>query len=450
MAEPRVLVLDETNGQNVGNRIHAILERTNAYRVVLVSSTGHVRTDGAPDLGIVVLPCDADSAVRRLEEVRTAWRDVPLLPVLQPGQLVDELDERLPSVRDFLVVPLREDEVRCRVARLANAGSREAVRADVTEALGLAQLIGDDPAFVKLKRQIQLAARCESTVLLTGETGTGKERCARALHYLSARADKPFIPVNCGAIPAELFENELFGHLKGAFTGAVATHRGLISEAEGGTLLLDEIETLTPASQVKLLRFLQDHSYYAVGSARPRQANVWIVASTNAELMSKVKEGTFREDLYYRLAVINLFVPPLRDRKGDIPTLASYFWSVYAPRAGRSERNLSAQVMNALLRHSWPGNVRELENAVQQIAVLTELDTVRPEDVPVARPHAGARRVRDSFAREKAAAIEAFEKTYVTELLREHRGNVTHAARQARTDRRAFGRLVKKYGIAKP
>ncbi len=447
MVDPLVLVIDGTDDQRAGSEIRAILDRAQNYRVVLTRSAAGASgmAGGVPDLVVLVLPTDARASERLADDMYDQWRDVPVVPVIGPGRSIEELDTRLPSMRDFLVVPLREDEVLRRVSRLTHVRSREMVRADVAEAVGLAQLIGDDPAFVKLKRQIQLAARYESTVLLTGETGTGKERCARALHYLSARAEKPFIPLNCGAIPVELFESELYGHHKGAFTGAVSAHQGLIASAEGGTLFLDEVETLTPASQVKLLRFLQDHTYYAVGSVRPRQANVWVVAATNVELSSKVADGSFRQDLFYRLAVINLFVPPLRERVRDIATLADHFWRVYAPRAGRTERSLSPQVMAALCRHTWPGNVRELENAIQQIAVLTEFDAVRPEDVPAAKCGSG-----DSFAHAKAAAIEEFERAYVTRLLREHRGNVTHAAREARTDRRAFGRLIKKYGIAKP
>jgi DNA-binding NtrC family response regulator len=284
--------------------------------------------------------------------------------------------------------------------------------------------------------------------LLTGETGTGKERCARALHYLSRRSGKPFLPVNCGAVPVELFESELYGHQKGAFTGAIVARQGLIAEAEGGTLMLDEIETLSMAAQVKLLRFLQDQTYYAVGSARPKQANVWIIASTNVELPLMIKEGTFREDLYYRLAVIRLDLPPLRERIADIRLLASHFWSMHAAKAGRSDLHLSSQVMDAFCQHSWPGNVRELENVIQQLAVLTESHEVRPEDIPIPRTN-GNKSDSHSFAEKKADAIEEFERNYITELLRTHGGNVTRAAHEAKKDRRALGRLIKKYQIVK-
>jgi two-component system response regulator GlrR len=308
-------------------------------------------------------------------------------------------------------------------------------------------MIGEHPVFAALKRKISSVAQFESTVLLTGETGTGKERFARALHYSSRRAGKPFLAVNCGAIPEDLIESELYGHRKGAFTGAFTTQPGLIAEAANGTLFLDEIETLSLAGQVKLLRFLQDQTYYPVGSSVPRQANVWILASTNIELPRKIQDGTFREDLYYRLAVISLALPPLRERKSDIPLLAAHFWKLYSARAGRGSRDLSREVIDALCEHSWPGNVRELENVVQQLAVLTETDDVRPEDLSI--PRVVTNRSRVSFSQMKARIIEEFERGYITDLLRLHRGNVTHAAREAGKDRRALGRLIKKYRIAK-
>jgi two-component system response regulator GlrR len=254
--------------------------------------------------------------------------------------------------------------------------------------------------------------------------------------------------VNCGAIPIDLFESELYGHRRGAFTGAVSGEPGLIAEAEGGTLFLDEVETLSMASQVKLLRFLQDQVYYPVGSAKPKQANVWILASTNIELPLKIQDGTFREDLYYRLAVINLALPPLRQRPADIPLLASHFWKIYSARAGRMYEPLSARVLAALGRHDWPGNVRELQNVIQQLA-LSESEDLQPEDLAIPRARVPVEPVVGSFAQRKAGVIADFEKRYLTELLRVHSGNVTHAAQEARKDRRALGRLIKKHRIAK-
>lgn len=400
-----------------------------------------------PQVVILIAPADGSQAQEFLSQLGSLDVRTSVLIVCRPEQAIDSLTGSSPVFHDFLFTPLDEGELRFRVRRLLESGHRHTAVRKAAEACGLAQLIGEDPKLINLKRRIPAVARFDSTVLLTGETGTGKERFARALHYSSHRASKPFLPVNCGAIPIELFESELYGHRRGAFTGAVNGQPGLIAEAEGGTLFLDEVETLSIASQVKLLRFLQDHVYYPVGSAKPKQANVWILASTNIELPLKIKDGTFREDLYYRLAVIGLALPPLRQRQGDIALLASHFWKIYSARAGRNYEPLSSKVMTALCRHDWPGNVRELQNVIQQLA-LSESEEVRPEDLTI--PGLGVPVAADgSFAQRKAAVIADFEKRYLTDLLRVHSGNVTLAAQEARKDRRALGRLIKKHRIAK-
>jgi DNA-binding NtrC family response regulator len=450
MGQPNITILDGELNQRVGFQLKEILQREGAYKINIVGASlvgqSELRS-AAPSLIIPVLPPTWKNARQLLSELRPRHNAIPLLPVITSDALDEGFAAGLVDTQDFLVMPLRATEVSFRVRRLTG-GDREPATPTDLAARGLAQVIGEHPVFVNLKRKISSVAQFESTVLLTGETGTGKERFARALHYSSRRAGNPFLAVNCGAIPEHLFESELYGHRKGAFTGACAAQPGLIAEAENGTLFLDEIETLSLPGQVKLLRFLQDQTYYPVGSAQLRKANVWILGSTNVELPRKIQEGTFREDLYYRLAVITLALPPLRERKSDIRLLAAHFWKVYSARAGRGNGDLPSEVMDALCQHSWPGNVRELENVVQQLAVLSESDKVRPEDLPI--PRVVNNRSRVSFAQMKARIIEEFERSYLTELLRLHRGNVTRAAREAGKDRRALGRLIKKYSIAKP
>ncbi|HXI23147.1 MAG TPA: sigma-54 dependent transcriptional regulator [Pyrinomonadaceae bacterium] len=455
MAQVNIIIVDANERQQVGADLKRILWSDKLYDVALINGSfkgqRHFNRSSLR-LVILVLPPIRKHAEKLLMELRSAPGQTPLLPVIDANVSTEELGDWIGWAEDFLVMPLRAAEVCARVRRLAGLEkpvlSRSAIN-ETLEAQALAQLIGEDQEFVSLKRRIPSVARFESTVLLTGETGTGKERFARALHYSSRRAAKPFLAVNCGAIPLDLLESELYGHQKGAFTGAFAAQTGLVAEAERGTLFLDEIETLSLGSQVKLLRFLQDWTYYPIGSARVKQADVWIVASTNVELPTKIKEGTFREDLFYRLAVISLALPPLRQRKTDIPLLAAHFWKMYAPKAGRSREDLSAEVMDALCEHSWPGNVRELENVVQQLAVLTESNRVGLDDLRIPRASPRSDRSRISFAQKKAGVIEEFERSYITELLQLHQGNVTHAAQEARKDRRALGRLIKKYQITK-
>lgn len=452
MSKPKIIIIGEMDAEPLGAEIHAIIERDNRYDVYLAAALPSSWTawDSRPDLIILLLPASREKATSLLSNVRASNADTPILPVLRSDDLNMMLDELSQSTQDFLVTPLRPIEVFTRVERLVSWSKKEKwykPRGRMAQSVELARLIGDDPIFVALKRKLPLVARHGAPVLLTGETGTGKELCARALHYLSPRADKPFLPVNCGAIPSELFESELFGHQRGAFTGAWAAQTGLVEEAEGGTLFLDEIESLGLAAQVKLLRFMEELTYHSLGSPKARQADVWIITATNLDLKEKIRQGAFREDLFYRLAVMNLTLPPLRARRVDIPLLVSYFWSRYAePQAGR-ERRLSPRAMEALYQYAWPGNIRELENVIQQLLVLTDIQIIEPEDLPISLPVSLNTSPDLSLHQARAQIIAQFEKSYITAALRANHGNVTRAAKTAKTDRRNFGRLMKKYQI---
>ena len=453
MVRARVFVIDEHEGQELGTQVKAILEQGNLYRVHLMDTPHLQATDvlaTPPDLIIPVISASKEMA-EKLSEFSKLGVRVTLLPIIKLEDLGTIFDEGFLQVNDFLVTPLRKAEVRARVRRLlfgCRAQERSSNREALNRPVGLDHLLGKDPVFLEIKRRVPLVAQFESPVLITGETGTGKEMCARALHYLSHRSGKPFLPVNCGAIPVELFENELFGHQKGAFTSASTAQLGLIAEAEGGTLFLDEIETLSPQAQAKLLRFVQDQSYYVVGSPKPKRANVWIIASTNVDLPCRVQAGSFREDLFYRLAVMTLSLPPLRQRPLDVPLLAAHFLTRHTKQPGSKPKQLSPRALQAFCQYSWPGNVRELENLIQQLIVFVGADTIEPEHLPIPVRLSPIESGGSSFKNAKTAAIEQFEKSYVEELLRIHQGNVTQAARDAKKERRAFGRLIKKYHIS--
>lgn len=447
----KILILSAEEGHPLSSAISDSLKSDSTFSLSIACGnvlSNHLTGESVPHVVILLVPAGVSQTEEFLNQLGSLDVRTSVLVICGSEQPIDSLTGSITVFHDFLFTPLDEGELLYRVRRLINSGHRHTAVRKAAEACGLAQLIGEDPKLINLKRRVPIVARFDSTVLLTGETGTGKERFARALHYSSPRASKPFLPVNCGAIPIDLFESELYGHRRGAFTGAVSAEPGLISEAEGGTLFLDEVETLSMASQVKLLRFLQDQVFYPVGSAKPKQANVWILASTNIELPLKIQDGTFREDLYYRLAVISLAIPPLRQRPRDIPLLASHFWQIYSARAGRKYQPLSSRVLTALCHHDWPGNVRELQNVIQQLA-LSESDEVQPEDLTIPASGIPVEADNGSFARRKAGVIADFEKRYLTELLRVHSGNVTHAAQEARKDRRALGRLIKKHRIAK-
>jgi DNA-binding NtrC family response regulator len=285
-------------------------------------------------------------------------------------------------------------------------------------------------------------------VLMTGATGTGKEMCARAIHYLSSRSNKPFIPLNCGSIPSELFENELFGHEPGAYTDARSARRGLIAEAEGGTLFLDEVDTLSPSAQIKLLRFLQDRQYRPLGASAYRQADIRVVAATNQNLAYKVQERAFREDLYYRLRVVTLSLPSLRERQEDILLLALHFLQTSAHEYNRPVRRFSQNAIQKLMSYAWPGNVRELENIVRQAVVLADKSVITEHDVHL--PTDAVTPSQPSIEPLKVAKsrmIESFERNYLRTILSACNGNISQAAREAKKDRRAFFALLKKYGL---
>jgi two-component system response regulator GlrR len=347
---------------------------------------------------------------------------------------------------DFLLPPLRRSELVTRLMRQARVTRHgDPLVQKLKEDIGLKQIIGESPAFLDKIQRVPRFARCDATVLITGESGTGKEIFARAIHYLSPRADRPFVPVNCGALPENLVESEIFGHKRGAFTGAASDQAGLIREAEGGTLFLDEIDCLTPQAQVKLLRFLQDGEYRSVGSHQIFRANVRVVAATNADFSCIVRSGKFREDLFYRLNVLALKLPALRERSGDILLLAYDFLEKQAAITGTRPKNLSLVALSRLLSHSWPGNVRELQNVLMRAVVLSDRDSIEASDLDL--PEEGFPAEDQSFRAMKSRVVWRFEHDFLATVLRAHQGNITRAAFAVKKNRRAFWELLRKHNL---
>jgi two-component system, NtrC family, response regulator GlrR len=306
-------------------------------------------------------------------------------------------------------------------------------------------LIGRSPPFLSEIQKIPRIAALDAVVLVCGETGTGKELCALAIHRLSSRATKPFVPINCGAIPLELVENELFGHAGGAFTSAAKSQPGLIQEADGGTLFLDEIDSLPLLAQATVLRFLQTQEFRPLGSSKIRTADVRIIAATNADLSHSLREGRFRRDLYYRLNVLTLTLPPLRERRDDIPLLADHFVRKLDRKDGKRAIGLSDDALKKLCRYNWPGNVRELEAVIQRSVLFSE-----GERIPAAELHLppdGEIAASEPFREAKARMIREFETGYIQGLLLAYQGNVTRAAEAAKKNRRAFWELIRKHKI---
>ena len=317
-------------------------------------------------------------------------------------------------------------------------------------------MVGQSAAFLKITALIAKIADCDAPVLLEGETGTGKERVARAIHYQGKRRDQPFVPVNCGAIPDVLIENELFGHRKGAFTDARGDQPGLVAHAHSGTLFLDEVDALTPKGQVTLLRFLQDQHYRPLGDPREHAADVRIVAASNARLTQRAEAGQFRMDLLYRLKILFLELPPLRERAGDPVLLAEHFMRVCSERFGKPLKTFHPDTLKWMASYPWPGNIRELENWVYREFFLADGPVIQVS--PVDRPPADRRKWGDRrqlmidglvYAAAKAKALEDFETKFLASVLAKAQGNVTAAATLAGTERRYLGKLLKKRGLDK-
>jgi two-component system response regulator PilR (NtrC family) len=328
-----------------------------------------------------------------------------------------------------------------------------ALRRDAASRNSLDNIVGICPAIEKLKETIRTVACTNSTVLVQGESGTGKELVARAIHACSPRATEPFVSINCGAFPETLLESELFGYVKGAFTGALQNKCGLFEVANGGTIMLDEISEMSLSMQVKLLRVLQERTLRPVGGTTETPIDVRLIAATNKELDRLASEGSFREDLYYRLVVIPLRVPPLRERREDIPLLANHFLKKYAPPAGKSILRIAASSMPALISYEWPGNVRQLENTVERAVALETGNELRVE-LPLERPK--ARAAAASFGGGASIPPEGIdmeryiadlERSMINSALRQSHGVQTRAAEMLKLSYRSFRHLLKKYDI---
>ena len=350
----------------------------------------------------------------------------------------------------FLPCPFHESELLLRVRRLLQSKGTKATSSQkpgTNDALHFGALVGESESFVRAIKNIPASGSIRRTVLISGETGTGKELFARAIHYHSPRRNKPFIPVNCAALPDHLFENELFGHVKGAFTDASSSEKGLIAEAEGGTLILDEVDTLSQPAQAKLLRFLQSGEYRALGSSRNVTAKVRVIAATNTDLFDRVKAKLFREDLYFRLNALSVIMPPLRERIEDIVHLANHFLTQYARERNTERRGISSDALHKLMAYEWPGNVRELEGLILRALILTASATLQPEDMNLPQQSPTPTQENTLLRQAKTNMIQNFELSYLTNLLAAHHGNITHAAKAAGKQRSTLQRLLRKYSL---
>jgi len=368
---------------------------------------------------------------------------VPVLILTAFSSIESAVEQMRHGAYDYLRKPFEPADLVFRVQKAVEKFRLEtelrALRETIARKEGSPEIVGSSTAVRRLLSQIEMVAPTDVPVLIQGESGTGKELAARAIHNRSRRASLRFVAFNCGAIPDTLFEDELFGHVRGAFTGAVAERKGLFEEAEGGTLFLDEVGDLTAPTQVKLLRAIQEGEIRRIGDSRPRKVDVRLLCATHRDLADLVARGNFREDLFYRISVFPLAVPPLRERKEDIVLLADRFLRRSATELAKPLTGFTRQAMDRLIAYAWPGNVRELENKIRQAAVLAREGEIGPESL-LLDPRA--------FAPDDASLHQArnrFERDYLVRLLTRNRGNVSSAAREAGKHRAEFYELMKKH-----
>jgi len=458
MIETKLLLLDYKPAESTGQVLEALLADSalgGSLRREIVPDPDQISSDftwlddnSEHESGLIflILPNHKPSQWTTLiHAIKSQQPEIPIIVVVEDCGPHETLELLRNGASDFVTPPFRLAEMLPRTLRLLNQSDdrKTGVHRLKTKA-GLNLLIGKTPAFVDEIKKIPLIARCDSRILITGETGTGKEMCARAIHYLSPRNSKPFVPLNCGALPVELAENELFGHERGAFTGANVAQPGLVEEAEGGTLFLDEIDCLPLMVQVKLLRFLQDKEYRRLGSAKVRHADVRMIVASNASLEEAVQRGQMRQDLFYRLNVVSINLPPLRERLEDIPLLAHHFVEKYTATFHKDVSQISSEGMRKLTFYDWPGNVRELEHTIERAVIFAETSQLSAEQLflPVQN-----KKHCESFQQAKAKLIEQFERDYVQRLLLSANGNISQAAQAARKNRRAFWELIRKHHI---
>src|SRR6266545_2681341 len=452
MAAEHILIVDDERA--IQTTLRGVLE-DEGYRVSAVGSAQEALTrlqDEAPDLVFLDIWMPGMDGLEALAELKRLRPETAVVMISGHGTIETAVKATKLGAYDFIEKPLSLEKILLAATRALDHGRLERENRDLREQLERGQrIVGKSRVIEELRQQIAIAAPTNGRVLIHGENGVGKELVARAIHAQSARREGPFVEVNCAAIPEELIESELFGHERGAFTGAVGRRRGKFELADGGTLFLDEVGDMSLKTQTKVLRALEEQAFERVGGKETIRVDARVIAASNKDLPDLIAQGRFREDLFYRLSVIPITVPPLRERKDDIPLLVDHFIRMVSAENGKREKTVSVEALAYFLSYDWPGNIRELRNMVERLVIMTPGDVVGPDDLPAPlRPKDTALAGDASRDRTLREAREAFERAYITSELRAQDWNMTRAAEKLGIERSHLYRKIRAYGITPP
>jgi two-component system nitrogen regulation response regulator NtrX len=437
----RVLIVDDE--ENIGRSLRLILEREGYSVGTCVTAAEAKAISQRPDLYMIDVRLPDANGIDLVRSLRSQDVAAPIVMISGHGTIAEAVEATRAGAFDFLEKPLSRDKVLLSIRHALSETELREENQRLKEMAGGTRMIGASPAFRRVLDQATMAARTDARVLLTGESGTGKELLAAHIHAASPFCSGPFVKVNCAAIPTELIESELFGHEKGAFTGAATARRGKFELADNGTLFLDECGDLHASSQAKLLRVLQEGEFHRVGGEQPIRVSVRVLAATNRDLGELVAQGKFREDLYYRLCVMPVRMPSLRERREDIRPLADYFLAEFCTRNNFRSKSFDSSAFEALEQYSWPGNIRELRNVVERMAILAQSDAIAADSVPVEIQLSKSQPPRGNLR----ATRESAERDHILRALKDAEWNVSGAARALGMERTNLHKRIRALGI---
>ena len=449
---PKILIVDDE--MILRESLAAWLER-DGYNVISVAN-GEDALDlifnQSFDIVFLDIKLEGMDGIEVLSRIKEMDPEISVVMITAYGSITTAVEAMKKGASDYLLKPFEPDELSMLIERIIQSKATELeniyLKETIKEKAKFDKLIGQSSKMQEVFELIKRVAPIESTVLITGETGTGKELVARAIHSHSKRKEGPFVAINCGAIPEQLMESEIFGHEKGAFTDAKEQRKGKLELACGGTIFLDEVGELTLKMQVNLLRVLEEKSFYRVGGTKPIALDARVLAATNRDLKKGIEQGWFREDLYYRLNVFSISLPPLRERKEDIPLLAKHFLMEFSKETNKHVEKICRQAMDLMMLYDWPGNVRELKNAIERAVVICQGKVIQPEDLPISTRMVETKNQKEKLSLEgQTLPLRELEKKYILNILDKTNWNISLSAKILGIDRSTLYNKIKKYGL---